>query len=138
MNTTSEIQEQIKTARALLDAIERGEEVEVRRDKGPSGIIWQPEPVLGFLNVLSYYRVKPTPIKVPYTVHELLEQGIHYVLSGGDIWTVHSMNTIRDCLTIGTSHYTEDRIERQPEWFACRGYLWSADGKKWNNFLKES
>lgn len=130
MNLTPEQKEHINTARAVLDAIESGGEIEVRRDKGPSGLVWYPEPALGCLNVLSYYRVKPTPVKVPYTVAELLELGIHYVMSGGAVWTIRTMNTVLNTLAA-------DNIEYEPEWFACRGFLWSADGKNWNNFRKE-
>lgn len=135
MNLRPEIQERIKTARAVLDAIERSEEVQwnCQTQANPKWIDTNASNVLDFF---SFYRAKPKP--VTYTVAELLEQGIHYVMSGGDIWTVRAMNTVRNTLAVDTIYHNAlMSVEHEPEWFACRDFLWSADGKNWNNFRKE-
>ena len=134
MNTTPELQEQIKAARAVLDAVERGEQVQWN-DAGRDRPKWNGVPIEIVLDALSWYRVKPTPPPTPrfYTVAELIKAGARYLRVDTAVYTITYMSADANRLAIMINKHED----HNPCWFHHHDFKWSANGREWESFVKK-
>jgi hypothetical protein len=131
---TPDFHEQIKAARALLDAIERGRDIEWNygsKDKPD----WAEVPRVKVLDALDKYRVKSPPRF--YTVEELVEKGIRFLYLDYKVYMVLLLMLKENTITVSQLPNLPSPSSFPPSWFAEQGYQWSANGTNWNNFTKE-